>query len=93
MGKAAILIDDAMKIDLEREASRSGATTSAVAEAAIDTYLRLRSSKRGVIEAAIAEADEGVFVSKQAMDRWVSSWGSENSSLEPEPDVFLKRDR
>lgn len=93
MAKAAILIDDAMKTDLEREASLSGASSSSIAEAAIDTYLRLRSRKREAIETAIAQADGGVFVSKEAMDLWVSSWGTERVLPEPEPDVFLKRDR
>ena len=37
--------------------------------------LRDRAEKRTAIRAAVSEADEGVFISQEAMDAWVSSWG------------------
>jgi predicted transcriptional regulator len=88
MGKAPILIDDDVRGDLEREASLSGSTASSVAQAAIEAYLRLRTAKRRAIEEATAEAEEGRFVSKQAVDRWVASWGTPGELPEPAPDVF-----
>lgn len=37
---------------------------------------------------AIAEADRGIFVSSEAVDRWMESWGTENELPMPEPDIF-----
>jgi predicted transcriptional regulator len=36
----------------------------------------------------IAEADKGIFISAEAMHRWVESWGTENELPPPEPDIF-----
>jgi predicted transcriptional regulator len=38
------------------------------------------------IDAAVAEADAGVFVSAEAMHAWMGTWGTEES-LPPEPDI------
>ena len=37
---------------------------------------------------AVAEADEGIFVSGEAIDRWLASWGTDKVLPMPEPDVF-----
>jgi len=42
------------------------------------------------VDAAIAEADKGIFVSQEAVDRWMESWGTENEL--PMPDIFPEDD-
>ena len=37
----------------------------------------------------ISEADEGAFISQEAMDAWVSSWGEDSEHPPPEPDVQI----
>ena len=45
-------------------------------------------AKEAAIKAAVAEADKGVFVSSEAVDRWMESWGTDNELPIPEPDIF-----
>jgi len=44
------------------------------------------------VDAAVAEADKGIFVSQEAVDRWMESWGTENELPMPEPDIFPEND-
>ena len=45
--------------------------------------------KLDAIREALAEADKGVFISAEAMHRWIESWGTPDELPPPEPDVFL----
>ena len=74
---------------LEDEARRSDRSASYVATKAIEAFLDARDRKRTAIDTAIAEADKGVFVSQEAVDRWMESWGTANEQPFPEPDVTL----
>lgn len=47
--------------------------------------------KRAAIRKAIAEADQGIFISQEKMDAWISSWGTDLELPPPEPDVFPKK--
>jgi hypothetical protein len=53
------------------------------------TYLDHQALKRDAIRKSLAEADKGVFISGEAMHRWIESWGTANELPPPEPDVFL----
>ena len=53
----------------------------------IDVELK-RNLEREAIHAAIAEAETGAFVSKTAMDTWISSWDTDSELPPPEPDTF-----
>lgn len=52
------------------------------------SFLRRSEAERRLIEERIAEADKGVFISAEAMHRWVESWGTDNELPPPEPDIF-----
>jgi predicted transcriptional regulator len=54
------------------------------------SFLKNSEAERRLLKERIAEADKGVFVSAEAMHRWIESWGTENELPPPEPDVFLK---
>lgn len=54
------------------------------------SFLRNSAAERRLLKERIAEADKGVFISAEAMHRWIESWGTENELPPPEPDVFLK---
>ena len=54
------------------------------------SFLRSSEAERRLLKERIAEADKGVFISGEAMLRWIESWGTENELPPPEPDVFLK---
>ncbi len=86
--RLSLRIDAGLKKDLEREARREERSASWLAVKAIEAMLRDRAEKREAIREAIAEADKGDFISREAMDAWVSSWGTETELPPPESDVF-----
>ena len=84
----SLRLDSRTKARLEREARAADRSASYLAIRAIEAFLDAREAKRNEIEAAIAESDRGVFVSQEAMARWMDSWGTDNELPPPAPDVF-----
>ena len=85
--RLSVRIDADLKKSLEEEARRERRTASYLAVEAIEALLRGRTEKRAAIRAAIDEANRGAFISQDAMDAWISSWGSEPADPPPEPDI------
>ena len=50
--------------------------------------LRDRAEKRAAIHTAIVEADDGAFISQDAMDAWISSWDTDSELPPPKPDIL-----
>ena len=50
--------------------------------------LNMSEFKREAMLKAIEDADRGIFISEEAMDRWIESWDTENELPPPEPDIF-----
>ena len=46
-----------------------------------------KTAKQRAIKAALAEADEGIFISQQALNAWMDSWDGEEEIPLPAPDV------
>lgn len=86
---SAVRLDEEVRDELEEEARRQHLPVDRIANQAIKAYLGNQALKREAIREAIAEADKGVFISAEAMHRWIESWGAENELPFPEPDVFL----
>ncbi len=84
--RLSVRIDAKLKRSLEEEAKRERRSASWLAVEAIETLLRGRAEKRAAIRAAVEEADRGSFISRDAMDRWVSSWESDPTAP-PESDI------
>ena len=53
----------------------------------IEAMRRSHEEKRAAIRSAVAEAEEGVFISQEAMDAWVASWDTDDELPPPEPDI------
>jgi predicted transcriptional regulator len=77
--------------ELEEEARRQHLSAAQIANEAIRAYLDNQALKREAVQEALAEADKGVFISSEAMHRWIKSWGTANELPPPEPDVFVPR--
>lgn len=87
--RLSLRIDANLKKNLELEARREERSASYLAVKAIEAMLRERAGKRAAAREAIAEAGKGAFISQEAMDAWVSSWGEESELPPPEPDVQI----
>ena len=75
---------------LEDEARRQDRSAGFLANKAIETLRHDTEAKRRAIEAAMAEADKGEFISEEAMTAWFLSLGTDNEPPEPQPDVFVR---
>jgi predicted transcriptional regulator len=78
-----------VKQKLEEEARLLDISADSLAERAIQSYFEVCASERELLKQRVAEADKGVFISSEAMHRWMTSWGTDNELPPPEPDVFL----
>ena len=50
-------------------------------------HLEAQTARREAIEAAIEEADKGLFVSGERVTEWIESWGTENELPMPKADI------
>jgi predicted transcriptional regulator len=81
-------MDAKTKSALEAEAKRQDRSIAYVAKAAIESFIDRQAYKRECLQSAIEEADKGVFISEEAIDRWMESWDTDNELPAPRPDVF-----
>ena len=49
----------------------------------------VRAEKRAAIRAAISEADEGAFISQDAMGAWIVTWNSDSELPPPKADIQI----
>ncbi|MDB5525746.1 MAG: hypothetical protein JWM58_3509 [Rhizobium sp.] len=77
-----------LKHRLEEAAQSEDRSPKDIASDAIAAFLDAREFKKAEIEAALAEADKGIFVFQEAVDRWMDSWDADNELPMPEPDIF-----
>ncbi len=82
-------LEDKLRQSLENEARLREVPEADVAEEAIREFLDRQAWLRRELAEAVREADEGVFISQEAMERWIDSWGAEGELPPPEPDIFL----
>jgi predicted transcriptional regulator len=83
----SIRLDDALRQSLEREAEIEGRPPTQLAVRAIRSMLDAKASRRAAIEAAIAQADSGTFISAEAMNDWIDSWDTEDERSTPKADI------
>ena len=84
----SLRLDPEVKARLEEEARIAKLSASSLANTAIETFLAARAAKRSQIEAALADAEKGEFISGEPLDRWIDSWETEAELPPPESDIF-----
>lgn len=84
----SLRLDSRTRARLEAEARRAERPMSQVAIRAIGAWLDAQEALRRQIDEAAAAADEGVFVSREAVGAWMESWGTEAERPVPEPDIM-----
>jgi predicted transcriptional regulator len=76
------------KRELEEYARATKRSTAFIVKEAVEGVLAERRAYLAAIEEALEEADKGVFISGEAVDRWLESWGTDHVLPMPEPDIF-----
>jgi predicted transcriptional regulator len=76
------------KLRLEESARRKDRSAAYLANIAIENFLRREAAEREAVAEALSEADKGVFVSGEAVDRWMQRWADGHDEPFPEPDIF-----
>ena len=83
----SIRLDDALRQSLEREAEIEDRPPTQLAVRAIRAMLEAKAAKRAAIEAALEQADQGEFISAEAMNEWIDSWDTEDEVSAPKVDI------
>ena len=86
----SLRLDPETRARLEAEARRLDRPAAQVAARAIVRWLDAEAALRAEIDAALAEADAGVFVLAEAMHAWMETWDSPAEAPPPEPDLRLR---
>ena len=83
----SIRLDDDLRQSLEREAEIEDRPPAQLAVRAIRSMLEAKAAKRDAIETALEQADQGVFISADALNNWMETWDSEDEAPAPTPDI------
>jgi RHH-type rel operon transcriptional repressor/antitoxin RelB len=86
-----VRLPDDLKAELELLAKATNRSKSYLATKAIADYLQRNAWQIKELQQAAQEADQGEFVSEEAVDAWLDSWGRENELIPPRSDVVIKK--
>ena len=77
------------KEQLETLARNMGRSTNNVINEALSAYVAENAWQVEAIREAVEQADAGgPFISQEAVERWMRSWGTDQELPMPEPDAF-----
>lgn len=79
--------------ELEAYARAEKRSSAFIIKEAVEAHLAERRAYLAAIEGAEREADKGIFISGEAVFKWLESWGTENELPPPEPDIFPEEGR
>ena len=89
--RITVRVEPELREWFEKQAKRKDRSLGYMVVQSMEQTKRSTEGRDQMIRDAMAEADKGVFVSEEAVHKWMDSWDSENELPFPEPDVFLKR--
>ena len=84
----SVRLPDALKKEVARLAADTRRSRAFIVKEAVAAYVEDQRAYLAAIDEALSEADQGVFVSGDAMKKWFKTWGSANPLPAPEPDIF-----
>jgi predicted transcriptional regulator len=89
--RITIRVEPELKQWFEQQAKRKDRSLGYMVVQSMEQTKRSTEARDQMIRDAMAEADKGVFVSQEAVSKWMDSWDTGNELPVPEPNVFLKR--
>jgi predicted transcriptional regulator len=84
----SVRLPDDLRAEVDQFAKATRRSRSFVVKEAVEAYMAERKAYLEAIDEAIKEADEGIFISGEAVDAWLASWGTDQELPVPEPDIF-----
>jgi predicted transcriptional regulator len=81
----SIRVKDELKEKLESLAEATQRSKSFLATEALERYIKLESWQVAHVEEGMKQADEGLVVSGEDVDRWLASWGTGKELPPPKP--------
>lgn len=84
-------LDDDLRKTLEREAELEGRPPAELVVRAIRSWVQAKAAKRAAVETALEVADQGRFVSSEAMNTWIDSWDSKEELPPPKVEPFSRK--
>ena len=84
----SVRLPDDLRREVDEFAKASKRSRSFVVKEAVAAYMAEQRAYLAAIEEGEREADRGVFISGEAVERWLLSWGTETELPRPEPDIF-----
>lgn len=85
-------IPDEVKEDLKFLSETTNRTQASIASEILEEKISIKAKRIRAIQEAKQQAQNGVFISQEAMERWVDSLGTDNELPMPEPDVLSNQD-
>ena len=89
--RITIRVEPELKQWFEQQAKLKDRSLGYMVTESMEQTKRSSEARDQMIRDAMAEADNGVFVSEEAVHKWMDSWDTDNELPFPEPDVFPKR--
>lgn len=87
----SVRVPEELKKQLEALSGATHRSKSYLAAKALEEYLERNAWKAEQLQEAAKEADKGVFVSGQAVNQWLESWGTDNETQVPKADTSLNQ--
>jgi predicted transcriptional regulator len=84
----SVRVPDELKERLEYLSRATKRSKAYLATEALTDYVKKNAWKAKELQQALDEADKGIFVSHEAMIRWVDALASDQELEPPEPDIL-----
>ena len=84
----SVRVPDTLKEQLDYLSRSTKRSKAYLAAEALEDYVKKNAWRAKELHEALAKADEGAFISHEAMLAWADSLGSENELPSPKPDIF-----
>lgn len=88
----SVRLPDDLRREVDAFAKATKRSRSFVVKEAVAAYMDEQKAYLAAIEEGEREADLGIFVSWEATERWLSSWGTDSELPRPKPDIFPETD-
>jgi RHH-type transcriptional regulator, rel operon repressor / antitoxin RelB len=86
----SVRVNDDLVQNLDYLVKATDRSRAYIANEALQEYIARNAWQAKELQAAIVEADKGVFVSHKAVSDWVMSMGTDKELKRPKPDVFKR---